>query len=215
MSLAYTTLSAAITPNQTSFSVASATNITNPVFNTGAGITYLLVEQEAMLVTSVTGTVVQVQRGVLGTRAMNHGNACFIMSGLPADFLGFFPAIKAFTINQPDIAFQMPSQTVTAAASIIAPSNFFHLSGATGVTNMQPPTSALLSYTGSSTEENYANGTRVTIICDSTPAFTSGGGGTGVAFAATVVAATAATVIEFILDGSSGTQLWYPTRHST
>jgi len=215
MSLAYTTIVTAVAPNATSFSVTSATGITNPVFNTGAGITYILCDQELMLVTSVTGVVLTVQRGVGGTRAMNHSALAPIVSGLPSDFLGFMPAVKAFTIVQPDVGWQMPGPVVASAASIVAPSNLFHVSGTTNITNMQPPTSAALGYTGSSSEENFVNGTRVTIIFDSTAHVATGGGGTGPAFAAAMAAATAATFADFILDGTSGAQLWYPSRNST
>jgi hypothetical protein len=212
MSLNYTTIVGAVTPNATSFSVTSATGITSPVFNTGSGITYILCDQELMLVTNVNGVVVNVQRGVGGTRAMNHNALAPILSGLPADFLGFKPAIQAFSIVQPEVGFMMPGPAVASAASIICPSAFFHVTGSASITNMQPPTSALLSYTGSSTEENYVNGTRITIIADGTASFAAGGGGTGVAIAGAVAALTAGTAIDFILDGSLTSQLWYPLR---
>lgn len=212
MSLAYTTIVGAVAPNATSFSVTSATNITAPIFNTGSGITYLLCDQELMLVTGVNGTAVTVQRGVGGTRAMNHSALAPVMSGLPADFLGFAPAIKAFVPVLPETAFAMPGPAVASAASIICPSFFFHVTGSASITNMTPPTSAGLSYTGSSSEENYVNGTRITIITDSTASWATGGGGTGVAIAGTVAALTAGTAIDFILDGSLTSQLWYPLR---
>jgi hypothetical protein len=88
MSIVATTLSAAITQTQISFAVASTTNITNPNFQTGGGITLLLIDQEYMLVTNVNTTtlVVTVQRGVNGTAAQSHVNGSLVQSGLPTDF---------------------------------------------------------------------------------------------------------------------------------
>jgi hypothetical protein len=209
MALGYTSLSAAITSNQTQFNVGSTSAITAPNFTTGSGITYLLVDQELMLVTAVPlSGVVTVLRGQGGTRALPHTITTNVISGLPTDFLGFIPAVKAFTMNQPETPFQSSGQ-IAAAATLFAPSNFFHVTGATGITNMWPPTSSALGVTGS---ENFVNGTRVVIIFDSTAAIAPGGGGTGPAFATTVAAAVAGNAEEFILDTQSGAALWYPFR---
>ena len=72
MAITATTLSGAITSNQISFGVASATGIAAPNFQTATGITYLFVDQELMLVTGIVGTVVSVVRGFNGTAAMAH-----------------------------------------------------------------------------------------------------------------------------------------------
>ena len=155
---------------------------------------------------------VNVKRGMLGTRAMPHAALTPFIFGTNYDFLNFVPAVKGFSIVQPDVGFQTAGPVVASAASIICPSSFFHVSGTASITNMQPPTSALLSQTGANSEENYVNGTRITIVTDSTAAWATGGGGTGVAIAGTVAALTAGTFIDFILDASSGTSLWYPSR---
>ena len=88
MSFAATTLSAAITSAQITFAVASTSNITNPNFQTGGGITLLRVDQEIMLVTNVNTTtlVVTVQRAVNGTVAAAHVSGALVQSGLPTDF---------------------------------------------------------------------------------------------------------------------------------
>lgn len=217
MSLAYTTLSGAITSSQSQFGVTSATNISNAVFQGtstigSSTVTYLLVEQEVMQVITIAGTVVSVKRGMLGTRAMAHASLSPCLSGLSTDFLGFVPAIKAFTVVQPEVVGLSASAAVVAATSIVASGPLFHVTGATTITNMQPPTSLLLSQTGPNSEENYINGTKVTIIFDSTPAITTGGAGTGPAFAGAVAALTAGTYVDFILDGSLTSFLWYPSR---
>ena len=65
MSINNTTLTAAITQSQTSFAVISTTGIVTPNFQTGTGITMLLVDEEYMLVVGVNTTtlVVSVVRG--------------------------------------------------------------------------------------------------------------------------------------------------------
>jgi hypothetical protein len=224
MALAYTTVTAAMLATDTSLSVTVGTGFSASIFqaatNPAVGIqTYGLIDQEMVQIISGTfGSGVSpmnVKRGMLGTRAMPHAALTPIIFGTNLDFLNFVPAIKAFTIVQPDIGFQAAGPVVASAASIIAPSSLFHVSGVTNITNMQPPTSALLSQSGPNSEENYVNGTRVTIIFDSTALVTTGGGGTGPAFAAATLAATAGTFCDFILDTSSGAALWYPSRHAS
>ncbi len=217
MAFAYSTVVSALAPTDTSFALTSATGVTASIFqaatNPAIGIqTYLLVDQEMMQVIALNGTVVNVKRGVMGTRAMPHPALTNFIFGTSVDFLNFVPAIKAFVSVQPDINSQSAGPVIASAASIIAPSSLFHVSGTTSITNIQPPTSALLSQSGPNSEENYVNGTRITIIFDSTAALATGGGGTGPAIAGTVAAMTAGTFLDLILDTSSGAALWYPSR---
>lgn len=88
MSIVATTVSAAVTATQTTVTVASTTNITNPNFQTGSGITLLLIDQEFMLVTAVNTTtlIVNVVRGFNGTASAAHVNGALVQSGLPTDF---------------------------------------------------------------------------------------------------------------------------------
>jgi hypothetical protein len=223
MAFAYTTIATALTGTTPTVTLTSATGVTQSNFQ-GAGtnltpgtgtITYLLVEQELMQIVTLTGTIAVVKRGMNGTRAVSHVALTPCIFGLNTDFLGFRPAIDAFTIVQPDIMAMGASATIASAATIQLPGPLFHLTGTTSITNMQPPTSALLSQTGPSSEENYINGYRISIICDGAAVFTSGGGGTGPAIALTVTARTAASFIDFILDTTSGAALWYPSVKST
>ena len=222
MAFAFSTVSQALAPTDNVFALTSATGVTASNYQgagstggpAGGAITYLLVEQEMMQVVAVSGSVVTVKRGVLGTRSMPHGNLTPFIFGTNNDFLGFRPAIREFVPVQPEVVAAGAGAVVASAASIVAPSWFFHVSGTTTITNMQPPTSALLSQSGPNSEENYINGFKVLIVFDSTAHVASGGGGTGVAFASTTAANVAATYSEFILDTSSGTALWYPSRNS-
>lgn len=217
MALAYSTIANALGATDTSFGLTSATGVTASIFqaatNPAVGAqTYLLVEQEMMQIIALNGTVVNVKRGVLGTRSMPHATLTPFTFGTSVDFLGFVPAVKEVSPVLPDQPNTGLSAAVVAATSIIASGPIFHVTGATTITNMLPPSSANLSQSGPNSEENYVNGTRVTIIFDSTPAITTGGAGTGPAFAGAVAALTAGTFVDFILDGSSGTLLWYPSR---
>lgn len=73
-----TTLAAAITANQTTISVTSATNVA--VGNT------LFVDREAMQVNTLSGTTATVTRGVAGTRARAHAALATLYTGLPVEF---------------------------------------------------------------------------------------------------------------------------------
>jgi hypothetical protein len=86
MAIVVTTLSGAITSQVTSFGVASATGISAPNYQTGAGITLLYVDQEQMLVTGIVGTVVSVGRGYNGTPAQAHASGSQVQVGLLTDF---------------------------------------------------------------------------------------------------------------------------------
>src|ERR1700743_2809469 len=89
MSISITTLTTAITSvGQLSCSLASVTGISSPNFQTGSGITWLLIDQEFMLVTAVNTTtlVVTVLRGQNGTSAQTHSNSANVTIGQPSDF---------------------------------------------------------------------------------------------------------------------------------
>jgi hypothetical protein len=224
MAFAYSTIAGALLPTSSLVPLTSATGVTasnyqgggtggSPQANPSIGtVTYLLVEQEMMQIVSLSGTIASVKRGCLGTRAMAHATLTPFTFGLSSDFQNFVPAVKEISPVLPEQSYTGTSAAVVAATSIIASGPLFHVTGATTITNMLPPSSASLGNTGPNSEENCQNGTRVTIIFDSTPAITTGGSGTGPAFAGAVAALTGGTFVDFILDTSSGTQLWYPSR---
>lgn len=74
-----TTTSAAATATQGYVMVASATNITAP--NGSNPTTMLLIDREAMYVTSVVGTRIGVIRGVAGTIARQHASGALVIFG--------------------------------------------------------------------------------------------------------------------------------------
>lgn len=193
MAITATTLSGAINANQTSFGVASASGITNPVYPTGSGFTYLFVDNELMFVTNVTGTVVSVLRGQGGTSAVAHASACPVLIGLPSDFASFIPAIAAFTAKASvNDGWSAP---VVGAATITASGRRFHLiTTTTQCTVMHPPTP-------------FVEGV-VTVAYDVVQTWTTGGGTNGFAVAGTPT--TAGSTVDFTYDAA--TALWYPSR---
>lgn len=194
MALTATTLSAACGASDTVITVASATGITAPNFTTGVGITYLSVETEFMLVTGVSGTLINVQRGIGGTPTSAHGNTCPVMSGLPADFGPIVPAIKANQDPTPNGQLYGFSAPVASSATIVAPGPLFHVTGTTAINIITPPTGMI-------------EGT-VTIIFDSVCTWTSSNVANGISASGT--ATTSGSAVQFYLDAA--TSRWYPGR---
>jgi hypothetical protein len=129
MSINATTLSGAITANQTSFGVASTTGITAPNFQTGAGITFLLIDQEFMLVNAVntTSLVVTVARGQFGTAATAHVSGTLVQAGLPTDFQTNFNEAFQSVLNTQETLGAQKKNTVFLTGSADA------LTGAPGI----------------------------------------------------------------------------------
>ena len=190
MALATTTLSGAITSTQFSFGVASATNITVPNFQTGTGITFLLIENEMMLVTGVAGTVVNVVRGYNGTQSLAHAITAPVTSGLGVDFTQFFPTVAAFGV-QPPYGFQGFSGPIASATTITAPGAFFHVTGTTATATINLPA-------------NFLEG-QITVVADGVWTWTAAG---NIAVAGTVT--TAGSSVTFTFDQGSGK--WHPSR---
>jgi hypothetical protein len=222
MTLAYSTISTALGPTDTSVSLTSATGVTVSNYQgagstgtvSGGAITYLLIEQEMVQLISGTNPYV-IKRGMMGTRAMPHAVLTPFTFGTNNDFLNFVPATKQTSAVLPEQSATGLSASVVSAASIIASGPIFRTTGTTAMTNMLPPSSASLGNSGPNSEENYVNGTQVTIIFAGSAGgltWTAAGGGTGPAFAVAGTATTALSCVTFILDGSSGAQLWYPSR---
>lgn len=191
MALNATTLSTACAANDTTINVASATGITAPNFTSGSGITYIFIEQEMMQVVGVTGTVVSVLRGVLGSPAGAHAASAVVLSGLPTDFPGFAPSIKAQQDFIPN-AFYGFSAPVASATTIVASGPLFHVTGTTSIATITAPA-------------GYVEGGEITIVFDGVAAWTAAG---NIAVAGTPT--TAGSAVTFIFDQGSGK--WHPSR---
>jgi hypothetical protein len=124
MAITATTLSTAVAsgPSGTDYfiNVASATGITAPNFTTGAGITYLFIDQELMVVTSVSGTVIGVLRGQNGTPAQPHVINSQVQIGLPADFVSVGEYVKSsLTATQIEGGINWPATFLAGSADAI------------------------------------------------------------------------------------------------
>jgi len=194
MALTATTLSAAIGAVDTSFSVAAATGITAPNFTTGVGITYGFCETEMMSVLTLSGTVIGVQRGIMGTAASAHGASAPIVFGAPSDFSGFAPATKA-TIDAEPLNFQGWAAPVTMANTITATGRYFHTTGTVILKTLTAPA-------------GYAEGGAINIVFDGSGAGLTWDATGNIAVAGT--ATTAASMVTFVFDSGSGK--WHPSR---
>jgi hypothetical protein len=189
-----TTLSSAIGATDTVFAVASATGITAPIFNTGVGITYLLVESEYMLVLAVSGTTVTVQRGVGGSPTAAHGASAAVLAGLPADFGPLVPSVKAQQDPSPAGQLYGFSAPVASAATIVASGPLFHVTGTTAINIITPPAGMVEG--------------QITVVFDGICPWTLSAVTNGIAASGTSTAA--ASAVTFYLDAA--TNRWYPSR---
>jgi|SRR5579864_154937 len=89
MSITATTLASACSSTDTIINLTSATGVTAPNFQTGSGITVLMIDQERMFVIAVNGTFISVLRGQGGTVQVAHTNGSLVQIGLPTDFAAF------------------------------------------------------------------------------------------------------------------------------
>jgi hypothetical protein len=124
MAITATTLSTAVLAGNPStdyfINVASATGITAPNFTSGAGITWLLIDQEFMLVTSVSGTVIGVLRGQNGTQATPHVINSQVQIGLPGDYANFGEFLGAsLTVKQTEGSLNWPATFLAGTADAI------------------------------------------------------------------------------------------------
>jgi len=200
MAINTTTASVAILTTDTTVTLASVTGVTGPNYQTGAGITYLLVEQEVMKVSGApAGLVVPVIRGELGTVVAAHAASVPVVAGLPTDFSSFAPAMKAFVPSLPTnwLGFSAPVN-LGAGNALVATGPYFHISAATAVIKTI------------TAPAGYQEGGEITVIND--------GSGTGLTWDATgniAVAGTfttAGSAVTFVFDNGSGK--WHPSRLS-
>jgi len=120
MAITATTLSAACGLTDLTVTVASATGITAPNFTAGTGITWLLVDQEFMLVMGVSGTVINVLRGQNGTGQAAHVNGAQVQIGLPGDFAAIGEWLgSSMTVKQTEGAINWPAIFLSGSADAI------------------------------------------------------------------------------------------------
>src|SRR6476646_559447 len=120
MAITATTLASACGATDTTINVASATGITAPNFTSGAGITWLLVDQEFMVVITVLGLFVGVLRGQNGTAQVAHVSGAQVQIGLPGDFATFGEFLAAsLTVRQTEGSLNWPATFLSGTADAI------------------------------------------------------------------------------------------------
>jgi hypothetical protein len=191
MSINTTTLTGAISNSHTSFGLASVANVTVGNPTTGAGMTLLLIENEMMLVTALSGNNVAVTRGQHGTGASAHNASTGVTIGGLSDFPNFTPAISSVQTTQ--ARFASIGSPVASAATITPSGQVFHVTGTTATVTINLP-------------PNLVAG-QFTVIADAIWTWTAAG---NIAEAGTVTAAGG--TVTFTYD--PGTSKWYPSRVS-
>ena len=143
MSVTTTTLTSTCSATDTSIHVASATGITAPNFQTAAGITWLVIEQERMLVISApNGTFVPVLRGQGGTQQTAHANGALVFIGAPTDFSNFIDILGSLMTSQQTLegTTQNAIQLTGSADAVLSSISTYNVIQSTGVDAITLPT---------------------------------------------------------------------------
>ncbi len=197
MAITATTLAAAVGISDAIIAVASASGISAPTTTTGAGFTYLFVDNELMFVQAVSGVNITVTRGAGGTGAVTHANATPVLIGGPSDFPNFTPAQGVEVAAAPQ-RFGSQGATITSAATIAPTDSVTLVSGTTQITSITLP-------------PNFVSGRITLIFTGSGSGLTwTTGGTTGADIAVAGTATTAGSAVDFIYLPSTGH--WYPSR---
>ena len=212
MALTATTLSAAITATQTTFTLASGTGIVVPNFTaTPPGtivgtVGYLLIEQELMQIQQVNGAVVTVQRGYNGSLAVPHAITSPVLSGFSQDFFAFVPSQKS---DQPYLPLSIAFGGPVTGAVITPTAAFCHFTGTTALTTINLPNYLNLggAYPGYYPENPIA-GAQVNLVFDGSAAGLTWTAAVNIGVAGTLAAA--GSMVTFTYDPN--TSKWYPNR---
>ena len=194
MSINVTTLSAAMGESDLALTVASATGITAPNFTTGAGVTYLQVENELMLVQAVNGTYISVTRGQSGTGSVAHASAAPVVAGLVTDFPQFTPLISSSFAVAPT-EFAAIGAPLTGATIAPPGAGIFHFTGTTALVTITPVAGLV-------------SGGKITLIFDGSASGLTWTAAGNISVAGT--STTAKSAVNFVYDVS--TSKWIPDR---
>lgn len=143
MAITTTTLSSALTATGTFVHVTSATGITAPNFQTGTGITILVIEQERMVVIAApNGTFIPVLRGQGGTQQVAHANGALVFIGLPTDFAAFIQVLGNLMTSQQTLegTTQNAIQLTGSADAVLSSISTYNIIQSTGVDAITLPT---------------------------------------------------------------------------
>ena len=143
MSISTTTLTSACKATDTSIHVASATGITAPNFQTGTGITILIIEQEKLVcIAAPNGTFIPVLRGQGGTQQVAHANGALVFIGLPTDFTAFIEIFGNLMTSQQTLegTTQNAIQLTGSADAVLSSVSTYNVVQTAGVDAITMPT---------------------------------------------------------------------------
>jgi len=194
MSITATTLAAAVAATDTSVLLASGTGVSNPVFTTGSGYTFLKIDDELMFVSGNAGTNPNVVRGQAGTVQTAHESSAPVLIGGPSDFANFIPVQK---VDSPSLPYNFSPIGAPLTGATIAPlyGYIHHFTGSTALVTITVP-SGLVS------------GGAVTLVMDGSGSGLTWTAAGNIAVAGT--ATTAASAVTFFYDPASAK--WIPSR---
>jgi hypothetical protein len=156
-------------------------------------VNYIVVEQELMIVTAISGTTISVSRGQVGTKAVAHATSSPVASFLSTDnYTGVYGVTPYTNPINPVIGSPLTGTPITP--TVYGNGAMIHFTGTTALVNITLPTGVLA--------------TEVTLIFDG-----SGSGLTWTAAGNISVAGTATTAkssVTFRYDVS--TAKWIPSR---
>ncbi len=143
MAITTTTLTSTCSATDTSVHVASATGITAPNFQTGAGITVLMIEQEKIIVIAApNGTFIPVLRAQGGTVQTAHANGALVSIGAPTDFGAFVQILGSLMTSQQTLegTTQNAVQLTGSADAVLSSVSSYNVIQSTGVDAITLPT---------------------------------------------------------------------------
>lgn len=143
MAITTTTLTSACDARDVSIHVASATGITAPNFQTGSGITVMIIEQEKFVCSAApNGTFIPVIRGQGGTVQSAHANGALVFIGAPTDFADFVQilgSLKTSQMTQEGVT-QNAVQLTGSADALVSNVSSFNIIQSAGVDAITLPT---------------------------------------------------------------------------
>lgn len=192
MAITETTLAGAVGVSDTSINLTSVTGVSAPTTTTGAGYTYLKIDEELLFVSGApVGTLVPVLRGQGGSTVIAHATATPVLIGGPTDFASFKPNANAFqALGQVSVG-----APLTGAVIMPVGGSVHHFTGTVAITSIVPPDTAVA--------------WRITLIFDGSGAGLGWTGGSSANNPSVTGVVTAAQMVDFLYDPS--TSLWYPS----
>ena len=192
MAITETTLAGAVGVSEVFIHLTSVTGVSAPTTTTGAGYTYLKIDEDLLFVSGApVGTLVPVLRGQNGSKVIAHATSTPVLIGLPSDFANFKPGANTFqALGEVSIGAPLTGAVITPTGGSV-----HHFTGTTAITSIIPPDTALA--------------WRITLIFDGSGSGLGWTGGSSANNPSVTGVVTAKQMVDFLYDPSTG--LWYPS----